>query len=256
MSRAASVDELVPRGVSMYVRRIPDAAYGRELAARAADHGLRALFLAMVWQDHRGTVDMVKRAPEIACAEECRRRGVDVWGWGYPDAGQEDAFVAAVREHLDALGLRGPLLDVEKPYRSAAAAARALVRKTLDVMDERHGIGMTSYGNPGMFTPDVAAILAACGWVSPQTYTVEPWVARKHVLAWRELMGQAGSSAALIASVPTYGPNSEGSLGAYLGALEEHVDGFIAWSEPSTSPLEWKTLERWAQRFPRVRIAA
>lgn len=236
-----SPQQLQPTGVGIYLRDIADAAEGRELAARIAGHGLSFAALMGLWQDARGTVDKVARSAERACADELHRRGVDVWVWGYPDVGREPAFVSGMLEHVRALGGQGVLLDPEKPYKGKPDAIATLLELTIDALDESMGLGVTSFGS---LQAHRLTALAGHGWGSPQVYTVEPWRARRSIEEWRAL-----GWTHVVPSIPTYGPQSEGSLGAYLGALEDVSDGFIAWSEPSTSPVEWKTLERWAARL-------
>lgn len=236
-----SASQIQPTGVGIYCRDISDAAEGRELAARIAGHGLSFAALMGLWQDDRGTIDKVARSAERACADELHRRGVDVWVWGYPDVGHETAFVAGMLEHARELGAIGVLLDPEKPYKGMPDSIAKLLEQTIDALDEHLGLGVTSYGS---LKAHRLTALGGHGWGSPQVYTVEPWRARKSILEWKAL-----GFTHMVPSIPTYGPNSEGSLGAYLGALEDLVDGFIAWSEPSTSKGEWKTLERWAARL-------
>lgn len=241
---------LTPTGAGIYLRQIRSEQHGRELAKKIAGHGLRFAAFFATWQDSKGRRDVVKRGPELACAEQLERLGVDRWAWGYPDAGHEAEFLRVMLEHARALRCVGILPDVEKPYRSDVVHTEALVDQTLDALDESLGLGVTMFGNPKLFSKVIAKLLARFGWLSPQVYTVEPWRARQLLEQWRELAAAApGQHTPIIASVPTYGPNSEGNLGAYLGAIEDLVDGAIAWSEPSTSELEWKTLGRWSERL-------
>lgn len=233
----------VPRGAGLYYRRL-DPRGARAAARRCADHGLSHVALASVWLEGGHTRDLVASAIEEEYAAAFREVGLDVWIWGYPDAGLEREFVWAIMEHVWRLDAVGPLLDVEKSYRRNLTAAEQLIDATLDALDERHSFGATYYGSPRMFASELRRLLAGVAWVSPQVYTVEPWVARKLLEDWRELGAEH-----LVASVPTYGPQSGGNLGAYLGAIEDLVEGVIAWSANSVDDIEWRTLERWASRF-------
>ncbi len=96
--------------------------------------------------------------------------GCEVWLWTFPDSdgtAPEDAATWA-RKALDATHARGLILDVEAAYKGAPEAARRLVASTLDALDERHGVGVTSfpYGHRTMPWSDLGV-----GFGQPQLYT-------------------------------------------------------------------------------------
>lgn len=242
-------DPQLPRGVGMYLRKITREAYGTpaQAAARAADHGLSFVAFPSVWQDERGHLDLNASRLEEEYAAAMRERRIAVWVWGYPDLGREGPFVRDLVEHARRLRAAGVLPDVEKPYKGEPAATRRLLELVIDSLDEGLGLGVTSYGRLDWHELEA---LEAYGWISPQVYTVTAEAARRAILSWlTDEHGRVREGVHVVPSIPTYGPNSEGQLGAYLGAIEDLCAGAIAWSWPSTSALEWRTLERWAARF-------
>jgi hypothetical protein len=241
-------DRQQPRGVGIYLRRITAAEYGTptEAAARCADRGLSFVCLPSTWQE-RGTRDLNPSKTEQAYAAAFAARGIAIHVWGYPDRGHEKAFAHDIVEHARRMGAAGVLVDAEKPYKGHPEDTHRLMGLVIDELDEGLGLGVTSYGRLDWHKLEA---LEHYGWLSPQVYTVSAEAARRAIQSWRtDESGLVRKDAHIVASVPTYGPNAEGQLGAYLGAIEDLVEGVIAWSWPSTSQLEWKTLERWAQRF-------
>lgn len=245
----------LPTGAGIYLRRITRSAYGTpaEAAARAADHGLSFAAFPAVWQDERGHLDLNRSALEEEYAAAFRERGVHVWVWGYPDLGRETAFVRDMVEHARRLEAMGVLVDAEKPYKGHPQATAALMEMVIDSLDESLGLGVTSYGRLDWHKLEA---LEEYGWLSPQVYTVAPEAARRAIESWLvDEQGRRRPEAHMVPSIPTYGPQSEGQLGAYIGAFEDLCQGIIAWSWPQTSALEWRTLERWAVRFEGRRAA-
>lgn len=249
------IDAHLPRGCGIYARRITRKEYGTpaEAAARAADHGLSFVALPSTWQDDRGTIDLNRPALELDYAAAFLERGLDVWVWGYPDLGRERAFVLDLVEHARRLSAVGVLIDAEKPYKAKPQATRELMELVIDALDESMGLGVSSYGRLDWHQ---LTALEDFGWLSPQVYTVTAEAARRAIESWLlDERGDVRPGVHMVPSIPTYGPRSEGQLGAYLGAIEDLCAGVIAWSWPQTSQLEWRTLERWALRFADRRAA-
>lgn len=244
-----------PRGVGIYLRHITRERYGtpEQAAARATDHGLTFAAFPSIWQE-RGAVRDLNASPiEEEYAAAFLARGVEVIVWGYPELGHEAAFAAELVRHARRCGASGVLVDAEKPYKGHAAETRALLELVVDSLDEGLGLGVTSYGRLDWHKLEA---LEDYGWLSPQVYTVTPEAARASILSWmRDPDGRLREDAHVVPSIPTYGPRSEGQLGAYIGAIEDLCRGVIAWSWPATSALEWRTLERWAKRFADRRAA-
>lgn len=234
-----------PTGVGLYYRALdgrPEVA--RDAAVKAADHGLSFVALAGVWQEATGERDIAKTEAEMRWAFEFKKWDIDVWVWGYPHAGHEARFLTVMHDHVKRLGASGILLDPEKSYKNDVVHAEKLCEMTVDSLNESLGLGVTTFGNPKALAPAVRKVFASYGWCSPQVYTVEPWMARDLVEEWIKLGGTH-----MVPSVPTYGPQSGGNLGAYIGAFEDLCEGVIAWSANSIDDREWKALERWATRF-------
>jgi hypothetical protein len=248
-------DRQQPRGVGIYLRRISESKYGSpaEAAARCADHGLSFVCLPATWQERGVAPDMNPSELEERYAGAFHARGIDVHVWGYPDRGHEAAFARELVEHARRMAAAGVLVDAELPFKGHPEDTRRLMQIVIDELDEGLGLGVTSYGRLDWHKLEA---LEEYGWLSPQVYTVSAEAARRSIQSWRtDESGLVRKDAHIVASVPTFGPNAEGQLGAYLGAIEDLVEGVIAWSWPSTSELEWKTLGRWAERFASRRAA-
>lgn len=248
-ARAQSAGAQRPRGVGVYVRRLGRSVYGTpsQAASSAADHGLAFVAMPAIWQDHRGEFDLNPRAEEEEYAAAFREAGVDVWVWAYPNLGHARPFCEQLVGHARRLGACGVLPDVERAFKRHPVATRRLMELLIDHLDESLGLGVTSYGRLDWHGLEA---LENYGWLSPQVYTVPPEAARASIRSWMlDASGAPRPEIHMVPSVPTFGPQAEGRLGAYLGAFEDLCQGVIAWSWPTTSRLEWRTLERWANRF-------
>jgi len=237
-------DPALPTGVGIYTRRLSRRIHGtpRQAAQRASSHGLSFVCMASVWQDETGHKDLVPSAVEQDYAEAFREQGVKVWVWGYPDAGKEKRFAESITEHCRRLGGEGVLVDPEKPYKGKHDELHKMYTTLIDHMDEGMGLGSTSYGKLSWHNLEP---VKRWGWGSPQVYKVNSEIARSAVKEWAKDIERPW----LLPSIPTFGPNSGGALGSYIGAIEDLSVGVIAWSWRATSPVEWRALERWAKRF-------
>ena len=270
-----------PTGIGSYIRAYNLSRHGtpRQMAKKAADHGLGWVAILAAWQDRRAQHDRslaynVGIMPELVAAFD--EVDVDPFVWAFPRAGWEDELQAILRAAFASCGdqLMGLLLDPEIYYkfkrggtpprslgmRSTPEAvddptaahgsedytrhyARALIRKCLDVLDERHAIGITSYGLPSWHS--LAWEDLVCGFGSGQYYRVGRSLCSRGLDEWRALWGE---DAYLLPSVGTFGDhNLAERLGWFVD--EPNVHGAIAWSWKQTNSREWKILESFADKF-------
>jgi hypothetical protein len=126
------------------------------------------------------------------------------------------------------------------------ASAAKLVRGTLDLLTEKHDLGVTSYGMSDYHRNFPWAEFTA-GWGSPQLYDVTADQVDHGIASWRT-MGWTH----MVPSIPAFGPKSEQNLDDFLECFVdggEDIAGMIVWSWMSISRGEWRTLARWAERF-------
>lgn len=152
------------------------------------------------------------------------------------------------------------------PAQGTRAERIAQVTKLWDGLEElvrihniRCGAGATAYGIAGYHpTFPWRTKLERAEFLSPQLYTATPKQVDLGIRQWYGFAGEADvpfdARKDLIASIGTFGKNSEAKLDHFLGSFvdgEESLDGFIAWSWRQTSRLEWRVLARWAERIER-----
>lgn len=192
------------------------------------------------WQDARRGHVAVNQGQLRRYAQAFQAHGLDVWVWGYPQAGKEEAFMGTMEAAAKRCGAVGLILDPEVSYKGEEGSTARL----LAYADEGPypyivtSFGLTSHGMPWkeMANRGVAG--------SPQIYTVPlPW-AKKIIRDWKALGWEH-----IIPSVPTFGPKSKDHLLRYLKQMAPGVDGFIAWSWRSTSEAEWRILSKVAALF-------
>lgn len=232
----------LPRGIGMYIMDLSVKHTGTpaQAAKRAADAGLGFVAILGCWQEPaRGLLGAMANGQDLApYGAAFREAGVDVWIWGYP-WGEPDLighFVSTMRNAVTRAGARGVILDPELGFRGAHAQHMPLLlERTVDSLDESLGLGFTSFGSLPADFPARAA--GGYGFGSPQLYTVPLPQARKSIEQWRALGWDH-----IIASVPTFGPNSDAELAAYSGAILEHCEGLIFWQWATTSAAEWRAI--------------
>lgn len=274
-----------PKGIGIYCRTLASSTHGTPaaMAKKCRDNGIAFVALLGCWQDKSGPgrtfkqrVDSIARTKEYAQA--CRDAGLDVWLWGFPWLGHEADYMRAMVNVAHAIGgVRGFLHDPEVSYRDKAAVivdkasrgqgeavdsqpegtalSTARAAQTLLELDAQAiadlrlaPSGITSYGMAD-WHPLPWRQLAADGrvWGSPQLYTVSPAQVDQGLASW-----QRRGFTTLLPSVPTYGENSGAKLDAHLarfvdGGGEPTIDGFVIWSMPQTSGVEWPILKRWGE---------
>lgn len=269
-----------PTGIGFYARTLSEATHGtpKAMAARLRDHGARWVAFLACWQDRSGPgKTFAERTPRRDVHDRyvaaCREAGLDVWLWGFPWIGHEDAYVDALERHMTP-AIRGLLHDPEVSYRDkskappkgsrgqadvvegdadsttsrAAAGARRLIELDRKLVLER-GLapsGITSYGVAQFHAMPWAELAAGGAWGSPQLYSVGDELVESGLEGW-----MARGFSTLLPSVPTYGPNSGAKLDAHLARFVREgrptIDGFAVWSYQQTGGSEWKTLARWAE---------
>jgi len=266
---------LEPVGIGIYTQGLGAMPAPKQAAKLAKDNGISFVAMYAVQQDRfkgqiRTTIinkpDAIRRYAEAFATE-----GINPWIWGYPWAGCEDEFVERMGEALKASGNTvGVILDPELGYKwkgqqvagqkeadpnaspptgteaERRASAAKLVNGVLDLLTEKHDLGVTSYGMSDYHRNFPWREFQA-GWGSPQLYDVMPDQVDHGIAAWRA-MGWTH----VVPSVPAFGPKSEQNLDDFLECFVdggEGIAGMIVWSWPSISRAEWRVLARWAERF-------
>lgn len=236
---------VIPRRVGVFARWLSPRTHGTptQLAARARDHGVSwvaLMALGLVGSQPRERAQPVELLADYGQA--LREAGVDVWVWFFPLARAPERAAVVAGRALRAVGGRGLILDIERPYRGRAAACRRLVAASLDQLTEDQGVAVTSYPlaryHRSLPWPDMVA-----GAGMPQTYTITPKSARRAVAEWR-----ARGHTSVVPVGPAFGPRSESRLLSYLRAayLDDGVptvDGVGIWSWPQVSRREWRVIE-------------
>ena len=234
------------RGTGMFLRTLTTRIYGtpEQAARKAKEHGLRwvaLMALGLRGSDAHEWVHPVEPLADYAAA--FREAGIDVWVWFFPRADEPEQAAAVAGAALTACEGAGLILDIEKPYRGRVEACRRLVRASLDQLDERQGIAVTSYPLERYHrTLPWAEMVAGAGM--PQTYRILPTSARRAVHEWRER-----GHASIVPVGPAFGPNSGSKLlrylsEAYLDGGVPIIDGLGLWSWPQMSRAEWRVLEQ------------
>lgn len=144
----------VPRGVGTFVRNLkadgkPNAV---EFAERAERIGLGwVALLGETFNDGMATGVYDKDLPEYAA--ELRKRGIQVWVWGWPTPADQDKFVADLARQVERTQAEGVIIDAEGPYTGNRQDRRDAARE-LGRAFKRKGItfGVTSFGGgPAIF---------------------------------------------------------------------------------------------------------
>jgi hypothetical protein len=175
--------------------------------------------------------------------EAFRDQGIDVWVWGYPHAGMEEAFVDTMRRSADLAGASGILIDPELSYKEEAGAARKLVELTIDSLDESLGLGVTSYGIPAYHPTFPWSSFAGYGWGSPQLYTATPHEIRKGLGEWKGAGWEH-----IVPSVPAFGRRQTSEFRQYINRFVG-VPGIIFWSWRQLQSNEWRVIAEMEGRF-------
>jgi hypothetical protein len=279
-----------PSGIGFYLRGLSKSKHGTpaQAAKKAKDHGVSFVAIMSLWQEYKNNKfrQMMSngRDAEIIWryADAFQAQEVDVWLWGFPWGGHEQAAVDRfqhVTEVCDGT-IDGWLWDPELGYKwssnkkqapvgmrgqpeytsgvsaTGVAAvrkkqARSLVNLSLDAMTESLNIGITSYGMAPGHRNFPWSEFGGVGFGSPQLYSVGPKDIDRGISAWRKL-GWSN----IVPSVPTFGKNSGAHLHNHLSNFvdgEEYVNGFIFWSWRQThgSENEWNIIHRWSDWLER-----
>lgn len=267
-----------PRGLGMYIRKLSKKAHGRPAAAakKAKANGVTWVALLCCWQDRKQQHDRhveYNRDKLGDYASAFADVGIDPWVWSFPRAGWVVEHGRTVGDALDHPAVAGILLDPEVYFKWdteedgevmgmrgtreavefegqsgtkdwAQYWARQLVRDTLDQMDERHGIGITSYGVQRFHKNFPWEDFGGVGFGSPQLYRVSRELVEDSVHTWGERWDS------ILPSIPTFGDQSGTNLSGHLKKFEGlDIQGLIAWSWRQTDRREWAVLREWAERF-------
>lgn len=274
-----------PTGIGFYARTLSESTHGtpKAMAKRLVDHGATWVAFLACWQDRSGPGKaFVQREPRRAVhdryVEACAAAGLEVWLWGFPWLGHEDAYLDAMRRHVTP-AIRGLLHDPEVSYRDKRKSppkgsrgqadvlegdddstetrvverARALIRGDAALVDDLglRPSGITSYGVAQFHALPWAELSAGGAWGSPQLYSIGDALVDSGLAGWK-----ARGFSTLLPSIPTYGPNSGAQLDSHLARFVREgrptIDGFAVWSYQQTGGTEWRTLARWAEML-RVR---
>lgn len=207
---------------------------------------LRGVLICGCWEDEtRGHVRVnATHGPRFADAY--RDRGLEVGVWGYPHAGWEERFVERMAEALETIGDDFYMLNPEVSYKSGRRRvqhAAQLVQLSLDAITERTGLGVATYGVRKWHKGMPWGVFDGVGIGSPEFYSVPSTVARRECVAWKE------DWFSLSPSVPLWDDNAGANLGAYIGAMEDLIDGFVAWKASLLDPIERDAIARWSERL-------
>lgn len=272
-----------PTGIGFYARTLSVPTHGTpaQMAKRLKDCGASWVAFLGCWQDKSGPGRTFKqRVPKLdetaRYVEACKGAGIDCWVWGFPWIGHERDYMEAMRRVAAKVGARGLLHDPEVSYRDsskpppkgsagqgeavdasglavqatyAARQAQALIELDRELVADLRlaPSGITSYGMADFHALPWRQLAEGGAWGSPQLYTVGPDLVDRGLASWRKR-----GFATIIPSVPTYGENSGAKLDAHLarfvdGGGEPTIDGFVIWSIPQTSGVEWPILKRWGE---------
>jgi hypothetical protein len=242
----------MPQGCGMYVMDLSVAHQGTPLQAaqRAKNAGLNFVALEACWQNSADEHTPVNTLDLDDYGAAFAEAGIDVWVWGYPWGSPEQItrFVARMREAARSAKATGILLDPELGFKDERAPfMRDLLEQTIDSLDEGLGLGFSSYGLTSVHKDFPWQLAGGYGWGSPQLYTVGLPIARSAIKQWREI-----GWFHLIASVPTFGPNSGPNLAAYASSIAEHTEGVCFWQWRGTDKEEWRAIEAVAKRYQTV----
>ncbi len=250
----SAIASRTPTGVGIFTRPLRRSSYGTpaELARRARDHRLSFVPLLGVWQD-----DDADRLPNERTlepyADALRIAGIDVWLWGYPHAGREQAFVDAMVSRARRIGARGVILDPEVSYKGRPRAMERLVARTLDALDESLSVGFTTFGQPQLHTTFPWEEAAGLGWGSPQLYTPSPSRAVQALTEWQQL-----GWTSLLPALPTFGARSTPrKLQALVDGVVAHpaVRGLLFWSWNTSDGRDLRLIARAADHFSALRAS-
>ena len=268
-----------PRGLGVYIRRLSKKHHGTpaECARKAKENNVSWVAILCAWQDRKGTADRhleINSPAKIAeYAKALEDEGIDCWVWSFPRAGWVIEHSRTVRAALAIPSVRGILLDPEIYFKWTSDEggevsgmrgtreavddpdargskdwarywARQLVRETLDIMDESHGIGITSYGVQ-RFHPNFPWFdFGGVGFGSPQLYRVS------RNLVWESVNTWGDQYESILPSIPTFGDQSGANLQGHLDKFEGlDIQGICVWSWKQTDRREWATLRKWAAKF-------
>jgi hypothetical protein len=186
-----------PRGLGVFLASgdvASDAMTRAKIAERIAEARMR---WAAIWVE---APDGAPRHPTLDLVEAwgavLHAHGVRSWVWTFPRPDRAEAAAAWAGACCARARADGIILDVERPPKKlalpdwTAEQARALVHGTLDQLDERTGIGVTSYpGRQGHGLPWEELV---AGFGAPQIYSTadKPEAARLAMKRWQAAHGK------------------------------------------------------------------
>jgi hypothetical protein len=278
-----------PTGIGFYIRSLSERVHGtpKQAAKKARDHGVSFVAIMTMWQEYKKGkfvqyLSNGKSGERIkAYAEAFTAAWIDVYLWGFPWGGHEEAFVQRFLDVTDLCGdcIKGWLYDPELGYKwstkrpakdagmrkqpeytkGVLPIGNRIVRKkqakklvelstSLDVEDLVGTLGITSYGMAQYhrnFPWTEFGVLNDFG--SPQYYTVGPEQIDKGIDKWKFYGWDH-----IVVSAPTFGKNDGPKLHDYLSNFVdcgEDVHGIILWSWRQTSRDEWRIVNRMSNWF-------
>ena len=219
-----------PRGLGAFWRALAPVSAGRD-ALRARQS--RLSWAALMVETPNGHVEPIDRMRTHSDA--LRDQGLAVWLWTFPALKSERAAENTARA-LEATGARGVILDIEVEHKGEPGATAHLVASHLDVITERHGLGVTSYPIAAMHRmpwPEMSA-----GFGMPQLYrsAANPSLVERAVREYGERHGGV-----VVPAVAAYLGDHEllRSDLIRVSGLDKsdrpRVDGMCIWSWPQIS---------------------
>jgi len=275
----------MPKGTALYVRRI-DKRHGspQDFAKLCKSKGLKWIALGALWQDvskagkptskMMNSLDVLKRY-----GAALQRQGIEVYVWGYPWMGREEAFVARMCEAANAAGCAAGcahiLLDPElgaNPTRASSGAGKAAANAHADKLvslfasapDAPEVLGLSTYGSGWRlkwfpllaFTRALVRDFGGRCFIGGQTYTVGEDLVDMSIADMVKVIGKAGgvvqradrfvhSNGCQV--VPNFGTYARYTSGPKKGEvrrktgpeLTEHLYGFVNEEEPVDALIGW-----------------
>lgn len=237
-----------------------------DIVKKALSCGCSFVVVGAVWQHRRGSREQ-RRANCLDGITEVRRdvaplikaldkAGLNVWIWGFPWVGHEQAFVDGMSEVSAGLPVWGWVLDPEEGYkydRTAASERRCRARSGLLVRKSAssgYELAVSSYGFPRYhrtfpfeefcLSPDVSTLI-------PQIYKVRIGWLKFGLEQWRGW----GKDKRMVPAFKTFGSITAYQLESALKYFTDQPDvlGLAGWALRSTSEQEAAVIAQAAVRL-------
>jgi len=271
----------MPEGTSLYVRHITKKRHGtpKQFAKKCKRYGLSWIALAGLWQDvrkdGRAYSKMINSIDTIArYGQALEDVGIDVYAWGYPWQGREEAFVERMMNSLAWTPTKRVLLDPElgaNPTRSRSGSGKTKANEHAELLVKlfhEHpecldALGLSTFGSGYRLKwfPLIAytrALVERFGgrtFIGGQTYTVGEDAVDASIADMVKCIQQVGGDVQRADEVlvngcqvvPNFGTYSRYTSGPKKGdvrrktgdELRLHLYGFVNEAEPVDGMIGW-----------------